>query len=128
MISLAIADHSIQFRKDLEHLLKNVNVEVVLSTANGTPFIEGLRKIYPPTVALINYQEILPFTLNTAITVKEHFPTVKIVVSTLPTATGLSQMLIRKGCHAWWKKDRFDFDSLLWIFRLVKQGYTCFPE
>lgn len=127
MIIVAIADHSVQFRQELERHLKNGQFEVEVNTSNGSPFLEGLRKSARATVALINYLPASPFTLNTATAARQLFPEVKIIITASQIHTGLYRQIVDTGYEGLWEKDRSAIQILFSMIRLVHNGYKCFP-
>lgn len=78
---LVVDDHG-PFRKALTTLLQ-LKGFIVTDTAGGEAFVQALQTVAVPDIAIVSYKTTNPASIETIRFLHEHYPAVRIVISSL---------------------------------------------
>ena len=83
MITISITDDHIKFRTATTKLLTAAGFTIIVVTVTGQNLIHAIQSGKVPHIAIINYKTSNPDNLWVAVWIKEHYPAIKIIMTSL---------------------------------------------
>jgi len=122
MIRVIVADEHHLYREALSRLLERYNFTVIGAADNPAELID-LLPVYPlPDIAIISYKSTRPSTLSTILSLKENYPGIKILITTLFNNLLPVDEFIRSGIEGVVIKSSTDPMQIIQALQSIYQG------
>lgn len=122
-IKIAVVDDQYLFRQGLISLLKEFDkLEVIIEASNGNELLEKL-KAKQPDIVLLDLEMPVMDGIETTITLKRKYPSVKVIILTMHTDDEFIVHLLEKGACGFLPKDK-DIEVVVdAIYSVIENGY-----
>lgn len=118
-IHLVIVDEHSHFRKALTTLLQQHGFVVTMDTAGGEAFYQAIQTVPIPDIAIVNYKTTNPSTIEEIRFIHQHYPTVRIVVSSLFDAHLPVEVFTQLGVAGLYIKSKMNGEQLITLLQRI---------
>jgi DNA-binding NarL/FixJ family response regulator len=127
MIKVTITDDHVAFRSATAKLLTAAGLTIIAATSSSKNLIHAIQSGNVPHIAIINYKTSNPETLWVAVWIKEHYPAIKIILTSLYPVYIPIQQLQEIGIEGLVIKSAIEPGQLVSIIHTVYNGGIMYP-
>ncbi|MGC4035198.1 MAG: response regulator transcription factor [Chitinophagaceae bacterium] len=121
---VAIVDDHRLLREILSEVIRNFGYDVILECNHGKSFIEQINSEQLPDICLLDYSMPVMDGLATAEYIKEHFPSVKILMYSIKNDPLITRKIESIGVDAYLHKSA-DLSALRALMYRITSGEAC---